>query len=177
MEIVNVKNVKRLNEGGTLFDCELLVYGRESYIPYTAKENSEVYNYIVDNNLDILAYEEPTIPVLSLEELKILKIEELNSKVNREYRAYLAKYPEIEVESFKNKANEASLVMENNQIPLASTPYLSKLASNDITTRNDIALAVDTKMTETAQIEAQAVAIRDAIKSCTTLEELEAIKV
>lgn len=176
MKIINIKNVKRLNEGGTLFDCELLIEGRTEYIPYTAKIDSAVYNYIVSNDLDILAYVEPIVPTLTLEQLKSQKISELNAQMNMQYKEYLSKYPEIEIESFKEKARETALVIADNSIPLSQTPYLTKLTQNTtIEERNSLAFAIDVKIQETAQIESYSANVRDLIKSCETVEEIEAI--
>ena len=112
----------------------------------------------------------------SLEELKELKITELNNKVNVQYKAYLSKYPDIEIESFKEKAKETALVIADNNIALTQTPYLTKLTQNtSIEARNSLAFAVDTKIQETAQLESYAVSTRDLIKACETVEELEAI--
>ena len=178
MKIINIKNVKRLNKEGTLYDCELLIEGRTEYIPYTAKIDSDVYNHIISNDLDILEYVEPIVPTLTLEELKSQKIAELNNKVNEQYMTYLSKYPEIEIESFKDKAKETALVMADNNIALSQTPYLTKLTGNTtIEARNSLAFAIDVKIQETAQIESYAVSTRDLIKACETAEEIEAILV
>ena len=112
----------------------------------------------------------------TFEELKELKILELNSKVNEQYSAYLSKYPEIEIESFKEKARETALVIADNSIALSQTPYLTKLTGNTtIEARNSLAFAIDMKIQETAQIESYAVSTRDLIKACETEEELEVI--
>lgn len=112
----------------------------------------------------------------TLEKLKELKIVELNNKVNAQHKAYLSKYPEIEIESFKEKARETALVIADNNIPLSQTPYLAKLIGNTtIEARNSLAFAIDVKIQETAQVESYAVNTRDLIKACETAEELEAI--
>ncbi len=114
----------------------------------------------------------------TLEELKEIKISQLNRKANEQYRAYLSKYPEIEIDSFKEKAKETALVMLDNNVALEQTPYLSGLTGNtSIEARNTLAFAVNAKVQETAQLEAYAVSKRDEIKVCTTIEELEAVEI
>ena len=92
------------------------------------------------------------------------------------YSGYLEEMGCIEIESFKDKANETALVIADNNVALTSTPYLSKLTNNDIEARNNLAFAVDLKIQEMAQIEAYAVLKRDEIKACTTIEELNLIE-
>ena len=113
----------------------------------------------------------------SLEDAIALKIKSLNEKVNEQYKAYLSKYPEIEIESFKNKANESALVIADNNIALSQTPYLTKLTGNTtIEARNSLAFAVDVKIQETAQLESYAVTKREEIKACKNIEDLELIE-
>lgn len=106
------------------------------------------------------------------EQLKQEKLEALNTYVNEKFTAYLAKYPEVEVQSFTKKATEASMVLADNATPMTLTPYLAALTNNDFTARNILAKNISDKVLENAQLEAFAVATRDAIKACTTEEEL-----
>ena len=108
----------------------------------------------------------------SFEQQKQDKLDELNAYVNEKLNLYLAKYPEVEVQSFTQKANESSMVITDNNTPLTLTPYLSALTNNDLIARKELANAVQAKVLENAQLEAFAVATRDAIKACTTEEEL-----
>lgn len=111
----------------------------------------------------------------TFEQEKQEKIEALNAYVNEKFTAYLAKYPEVEVQSFTKKATEASMVLADNATIMTLTPYLAALTNNDFTARNILAKNISDKVLENAQLEAFAVAIRDAIKACTTVEDLEKI--
>ena len=110
--------------------------------------------------------------IKTFEQEKQEKIEALNAYVNEKFTAYLAKYPEVEVQSFTKKATEASMVLADNATPMTLTPYLAALTNNDFTARNILAKNISDKVLENAQLEAFAVATRDAIKACTTEEEL-----
>lgn len=111
----------------------------------------------------------------TFEQQKQEKLESLNAHVNEQFKSYLAKYPEVEVQSFTQKAQESALVLSDENTPLTLTPYLSALTNNDLTARKELANAVQAKVLENAQIEAFAVKTRDAIKACTTVEELEKV--
>lgn len=106
---------------------------------------------------------------------KAEKLISLNESVNARFKAYLAKYPEVEVQSFAVKSAESAKVAANPDIPLTDTPYLSALTNNDITARNSLAEDVNAKVKENAELEAFAVQTRDAIKACKTQVELDAI--
>lgn len=111
------------------------------------------------------------------EEAKALKLTALNDKVNSIFNAYVSKYPEVEVQSFTKKAQESASVLADNTTPMSLTPYLAALTNNDSVARNLLAEAVNAKVLENAQLEAWAVVTRDAIKACTTQEELDAISI
>ena len=130
------------------------------YTPYvyTAEELAEIAERTFSNN-------------------KALKLTELNDKVNGIFQAYLAKYPEVEVQSFTKKAQESASVLADNTTPMSLTPYLAALTNNDSVARNLLAEAVNAKVLENAQLEAWAVVTRDAIKACTTQGELDAISI
>lgn len=108
----------------------------------------------------------------TFEQEKQEKLEALNTYVNTQFKAYLEKYPDVEVQSFTVKSAEASKVASNPDVPLTDTPYLSALTNNDITARNSLAEAVNVKVKENAALETFAVQTRDAIKACATEEEL-----
>ena len=108
----------------------------------------------------------------NFEDLKQEKLESLNTYVNAQFKAYLGKYPDVEVQSFTVKSAEAARIAVNPETPLSDTPYLSALTNNDLTARNELAEAVNAKVKENAELEAFAVQTRDAIKACKTQEEL-----
>lgn len=108
----------------------------------------------------------------TFEQQKQEKLEALNSYVNEQFKAYLEKYPDVEVQSFTKKATEASMVLADNATPMTLTPYLAALTNNDFTARNILAKNISDKVLENAQLEAFAVATRDAVKACTTEDEL-----
>ena len=108
--------------------------------------------------------------------LKEFKIQKAKEHMDELYRRYLKKYPEVERQSFKDKAREAALVMKNKasniDTPLEDTPYLSALTANDVTARDALAEAIDAKIKEYAALEAQGYALRDTIKNATKVNEL-----
>lgn len=115
-------------------------------------------------------------PIFDLENAKQEKLNVLNDFVNDKFRAYLAKYPEVEQRSFDKKVEESLLVKTNPTIELSKTPYLTALTGNiSVEARNKRATEVMDKVTENAQLEAFAVQTRDRIKTATTKEQLEAI--
>ena len=118
-------------------------------------------------------FSEPSGP--SLNELKIEKLDDLKAYIDERYQSYITKYPEVEVQSFKDKAQEAALIEKDANTPLEDTPYLPALASNDIDARNALADAISAKVNEVAQLEALGSNLRDRINSATTVDELEAI--
>lgn len=108
----------------------------------------------------------------TFEQEKQEKLEELNAYVNAQFKAYLEKYPDVEVQSFTVKSAEAAKVAVNPETPLSDTPYLSALTNNDLTARNALAEAVNAKVKENAALESFAVQTRDKVKACKTQEEL-----
>jgi hypothetical protein len=107
-----------------------------------------------------------------VESVRNWKLAKAKENIDRKYKMYIKKYPEVEVSSFQNKAKEALLIKKDANIALEDTPYLSILAGNDIDARNALADVINAKIVEAAQLEAEGVALRDKIKSLTTLEDL-----
>ncbi|BAF69595.1 hypothetical protein [Nitratiruptor sp. SB155-2] len=112
-----------------------------------------------------------------VEAVRAWKLSKAKKAIDAKYKAYIEKYPEVEVASFKDKAKEAALVKKDPNTPLEDTPYLTALAGGSIDARNALADAVNAKVLEAAQLEAEGVALRDKIKNATTLDELLAIGV
>lgn len=112
-----------------------------------------------------------------LEELKKLKIGDLNENINRAYKEYLSRYPEVEIRSFEQKAKEAFLAMADNETPLEKTPLLVALVGQDKTKRNLLASQVFEKVKENATLEAWGVITRDAIKAAESEQALNAISI
>jgi len=105
--------------------------------------------------------------------LKDAKIKELQDKFQKEYSAYLARYPQSEVDSFADKKREA-LVYQVDK--LASTPIIDAIvASMPNTTKAVYIAGVMAKIVYLAGREGAMVSIRDNIKACTTKAELDAI--
>lgn len=113
-----------------------------------------------------------------LEELKKLKIGELNENINKAYKAYLAKYPDVEIRTFEEKAKESFLVKKDPNTPCADTPLLCKLTANGtIEERNILAGQVFEKVIENAALEKWGVATRDAIKAATDEATLNQVSI
>ena len=135
---------------------------------------SSKVNGIINNNAILQEWiqDKDSIQQKRVGELKQEKLEALNVYVNAQFKAYLEKYPDLEVQSFTVKSAEAARIAVNPETPLSDTPYLSALTNNDLTARNELAEAVNAKVKENAELEAFAVQTRDAIKACKTQEEL-----
>lgn len=113
-----------------------------------------------------------------LEELKKLKIGDLNENINKAYKAYLAKYPDVEIRTFEEKAKESFLVKKDPNTPCIDTPLLCKLTANGtIEERNILAGQVFEKVIENAALEKWGVVTRDAIKAAKSEEALNAISI
>ena len=65
--------------------------------------------------------------ILSLDEWKREYIEAFNQSANEVYAEYLRKYPDLEQNTFSQKANEAFKVKTNENTPLNETPFLTFL--------------------------------------------------
>ena len=109
-----------------------------------------------------------------LDELKLEKIKALHVKADEAYQEYISNYPKAEVESFDTKAKEAlAWEMDNS----TATPFIDRLAlqagEDRVAYINDILVKVHYQ----ADSEGAMIATRDAIKACTTQEELEAIQI
>uniref|UniRef100_UPI0013D3CFAB hypothetical protein n=1 Tax=Campylobacter fetus TaxID=196 RepID=UPI0013D3CFAB len=113
--------------------------------------------------------------VVDLNFLKEVKIKVLNEAMDAVYKAYLAKYPEIEQQSFTQKAQEAFKVVVNNEVALSDTPYLANLVNNDKAKRDELAIKVNAKAVYITALEAFGVAKRDEIKAATSIANLNKI--
>lgn len=110
----------------------------------------------------------------TFEELQSKTITELHKEFDIQFDAYLARYPKAEIESFKDKANEAKAYMADNTAP---TPYISSMVGGDETLRIEMINEVWAKVQYRAMLEGQMISKRDAIKACTAIEELALIEV
>lgn len=131
-----------------------------TYKKLTSEEQMEIYGVKID-----------------LDFYKNLKIQELNSSVDKEYKNYMMKYGEMEKNSFETKQNEANKVLKDEFISLDLTPYLSILANNDINLRNELANKILDKTLYLAKIESFVLNTRKAIQNSTTKKELDLISV
>jgi len=116
------------------------------------------------------------IPKLTFEEQKQAKIKALHDKYQAEYDAYLAKYPKREVDSFDDKRREALAYSADNTSP---TPVIDSIVAgyNGAISKESLVASIIAKVQYIAKQEGKMVAKRDAIKACTTQEELEAIEI
>ena len=107
-------------------------------------------------------------------ENKQAKIKELQDKYQAEYDAYLSKYPKREVESFDDKKREALAYNADNN---ASTPLVDAMVGGDDDLRAEMLNAILSKVLYISSQEGIMVATRDAIKACTTQDDLDAIEI
>lgn len=112
---------------------------------------------------------------LDLDGWKSAYIKSFNLYANKAYKKYLEQYPDLEQSSFTQKAQEAFKVIENENIELSETPYLSNLVNKNKSARNELAKAVNQKVVYITSFEQFCVAKRDSIKACKTIEEVKSI--
>lgn len=116
----------------------------------------------------------PVVVAKTIDELKAEKIKQLHTKFNTDYTNYLAQYPTIEIESFKDRGNEAKDYMLDNTTP---TPLIDATLKVGYTEAQRVAeiTAVDTKAKYILNLGGIARDTRDLINACTTQAELDAI--
>jgi len=100
------------------------------------------------------------------------KIKALQDKFQSGYDAYLANYPQAEVASFNDKKNEALAYNSDNTAP---TPIIDAIILGSVDTKADYIASVLAKVQFLAVKEGEMVKVRDAIKACTTQDDLDAI--
>ena len=110
--------------------------------------------------------------VPTLDENKLSKIKELNTKYQDDYNTYLSKYPQAEIDTFNDKKKEALAYQLDNTV---QTPIIDDIVSTLGGTKDDYILSILSKVSQIAQNEGNLVKTRDAIKACTTQDELDAI--
>ena len=113
-----------------------------------------------------------------LDNQKLVKISKLNANINAAYKAYLKKYPDVEIRTFEEKAKESFLVKKDPNTPCEDTPLLCKLTANGTTQeRNILAGQVFEKVLENAALEKWGVVTRDAIKAAVDEAALDQISI
>lgn len=110
--------------------------------------------------------------ILSLDEWKREYIEAFNQSANEVYAQYLRKYPDLEQNTFSQKANEAFKVRGNENTPLNETPFLSFLAGESLEARNALAKAIIAKVAYITKFESFCVKKREEIESAGSRELL-----
>uniref|UniRef100_UPI003AF81C86 hypothetical protein n=1 Tax=Campylobacter fetus TaxID=196 RepID=UPI003AF81C86 len=157
-----------------------------AYDPYTQKEASVEIIKLNDSECTLKYTYAPLSEaeqiakfgqVVDLNFLKEVKIRALNEAMDAVYKAYLKKYPEIEQQSFTQKAQEAFKVIVNNAVALNDTPYLANLTNNDKAKRDELAINVNAKVVYITALEAFGAAKRDEIKAASSIANLNKISV
>lgn len=110
----------------------------------------------------------------TLDELKLEKIKLLHKKYEQSYQEYLNSYPKNEVDSFDDKKREALAWSADNTAP---TPIIDSILTGLGEDKATYINSILAKVQYLAQKEGEMVKTRDAIKACTTQEELDAIVV
>ena len=106
--------------------------------------------------------------------LKVAKIKALQDKFQEQYDAYLASYPKAEVSSFNDKKNEAIAYNLDNTVP---TPIIDSILVGLGMKKATYISGILAKVNFLAKQEGAMVKVRDAIKACTTQDELDAITI
>lgn len=102
------------------------------------------------------------------------KISVLQDKFQAQYDNYLDSYPKAEVSSFDDKKSEALAYNLDINTP---TPIIDNIVLGWGGTKADYIASILAKVHYLAQQEGAMVKTRDAIKACTTQDELDAIVV
>ena len=84
------------------------------------------------------------------------------------------KYSEYEIESFTDQRNEWKLYIADNN---AKTPIVDAIANARGISRDDLFTKIGNNVTAIAATQGEQNSKEDAIKACTTIEELEAIEI
>ena len=153
-----------------LFDYEVLPQFDDSIVMIDVTSLTTLPN--IGDTYDGTNFMAPTHP--TLDENKQAKIKQLQDKFQSQYDAYLASYPQAEVASFNDKKAEA---IAYNLDSTAPTPIIDSIlvGLGTSTTKADYVASILAKVNYLAQQEGAMVAVRDAIKACTTQAELDAI--
>ena len=131
----------------------------------------DVINELTYRHYDVVDKTEEELSV-DFEEAKQAKIRVLQEALNQEREEYLSQYPQWEIDTFEPRQKEVNAYDQDNTAP---TPIIDAMVGGDPTLRIEMIDAVREKMLYLAQKTGQVVVVRDAIKACTTKEELEAI--
>ena len=136
---------------------------------FTSIDTPEIWDYkVVDGEL---VY---SPPLVDFETAKLDKIQQLNQNANELRDEFLDKYPTLEIETFEKKEREANEFVRDNNAPV---PFLTALVHGDRGRLPALCEAILAKSALSAQQEAYIVGLRDAIKRCSTKEELDDINV
>ena len=134
------------------------------------KEQDFLLFYIGDETLAIS--ETDKMNVEEVENNKLSKIKELNTKYQENYNLYLSNYPQAEIDTFNDKKKEALAYQLDNTV---QTPIIDAIVATLGGTKDDYILSVLSKVESIANNEGNLVKTRDAIKACTTQEDLDSI--
>lgn len=120
--------------------------------------------------------DEPSTPEPTLEEIKILKLGEINSAYDAATSSLVATYPQTELLTFDKQEQEARSYLSD---PSASTPFLSGLAKARGITLDDLVGRVIAKSeafaAAVATLTGQRQRYEDLLTVAKTAEEIEAI--
>ncbi len=112
------------------------------------------------------------------EEAKAAKLSEINAAADRAIATLTATYPDREIATFDKQEAEARAYAAD---PMASTPFLSALATARGISLPDLVKRVLAKASDFAvasgSIVGQRQAMEDRLEACTTLEEVQGITV
>ena len=167
-------------------DHECAIFGNESWdikpdyrdVTYWLPDGSEHHiteiNVIPPNNA---LFEKPVIPP-TFDEAKTAKLAEINAACDSILNAATASYPASEVLTFDQQTKEAELYQADNT---ASIPLLSALSASRNIPLPELAQRVLAKhhafSVLSGVVIGQRQALEDALETCTTVEQINALKV
>ena len=158
---IDLENMDTTKDG--IYDCRRLFYSDIIF----ATIGDTIFKLVVKTVYS-------TYPTQSLEEMKIDKLKDYNTKVDAINSKENCKYSETEQKTFATKYEEAKAYNIDNT---ASTPFLLELATSLSTTVEIVALSIINKVKSLAQEDAMMKSIRSRISNADTIDELLAIEV
>lgn len=177
-KVKKMKVILRTSDDSFVIQKYGMPYQVHPYIKEHAKLWDEINTYIT-NHPECVTEEYPHIPPEpTFEDVKALKLEEINTAADSAISKIVSTYPEKEIDSFGKQELEARAYLKNPESP---TPFLSILAKTrgialpDLV--NKVILKADKFSILSARIIGQRQALEDKLKICTTIDEVKAITV
>ena len=127
------------------------------------------------HNTEYIEYVQPTPIPKTLEETKDIAKEDVITNSNTTNQSAYVSVPDINSSTFDLRSRESAKVVDDANIPLIDTPYISELNNQDINDRAVYATATMANIQSMADLEQWGTDTVIAIDACTTIAEVDAI--